>query len=497
MPTINDYKKTALKNLGYTGNINDAEYRYLRALVTPYKGTIPDMWKKYLVSLGYTTGTLNDRLMRYFSSLGYTGTINQRWYKFWKEGGGVSRASQIVAHGQSGFATAGGWSNAGGLTSSLEVVNVRRPGVPVAKFLLPAGGAVDQVGTKRIKIPPTAWVNGVIDLQIYIPWASAGSFYMGLTVSSDTPAADPPTANPTNRRFMNISPDFITKGKWTSLRINRDGKIFTNGIPNGTAWVDVGTVDLNEIEYLGVLLGCTIAVPDAERYVLLDTVAINGYRKPFVIIGADGFGTSSHSSYLRSALSSRGFNGYIAGDGDLAAGASSFLTSWYEDGNDVISEGMNHTGYSANPSLLSGDYDTARGILDGLGFTRASKWFMYPVGGISAATIAILDGKGVTAARASFHPQVVISELGNTDFTHIGSYGSDQKSSAQMIAYVDDVIRCGTGMMIFGHDFVTSASISTETTIASFDTFLDYVKTKRDAGLIDVITPQQFLDRYT
>lgn len=418
-----------------------------------------------------------------------------------REGVGVSRSSQIIAHGQSGgyaggaTAVAGGWSK-GGFTISQEAVNVSRPGVPVMKFLMPAG-AVDQYVETRIKIPPARLTGGRFDLRVWLPWLSAGAVYMEFRYSSDTPAADPPSSSPSNRRFMNIQPDQLTRGKWTTISFDRTGKLYSNSAPNGVSWADTGTPDATEAEYLAIVLGCTAATPDAERYFLLDYVAANGYRKPFVMIGADGFGTASHSSYLRPALSSRGFNGYIAGDGNLATGASSSLSTWYAAGNDVISQGMNHTDYAANPSLLSGDYDTARGIIDGLGFTRASKWFAYPVGGINESTIATLDGKGVLAARASNHPKITISELGNSDFTHIGSHGSDQKTSAQMKAWVDDAILGGTGMMIFGHDFVASPSLSTETSIASFDIFLDYVKTKRDAGLIDVITPQDFINRYT
>lgn len=416
------------------------------------------------------------------------------------EGVGVSRSSQIIAHGQSGgyaggaTAVAGGWSK-GGFTISQEAVNVSRPGVPVMKFLMPAG-AVDQYVVTRIKIPRTA-LSGRFDLRLWFPPVTAGALYMEFRYSSDTPAADPPSATPTNRRFMNIQPDQMTKGKWTTISFHPSGKLFSNSQPNGVAWSDTGSPDPAQIEYLELVLGCTAATPDAERYMLLDYVAINGYRKPFVILGADGFGTPSHSSYLLPALGARGFRGYIAGDGNLATGQAAFLSTWYAAGNDVVSEGMNHTDYSANPSLLSGDYDTARGILDGLGFTRASKWFAYPVAGISQTTIATLDGKGVKAARASSHPKITISELGNSDFTTIGSFGSDQKTSTQTKSWLDEVILSGTGMMLFGHDFVASPSLSTETSIASFDIFLDYLKSKVDAGLVDVITPQDFENRYT
>lgn len=99
MPTINDYKKSTLKTLtGSTGDINTLEYKWLRSVVTPYKGSIPDMWKKYLTTLGYTTGALPNRFMKYLGALGYTGSLNKRWYNYWKNGGGYSaEASALFA----------------------------------------------------------------------------------------------------------------------------------------------------------------------------------------------------------------------------------------------------------------------------------------------------------------------------------------------------------------------------------------------------------------
>jgi hypothetical protein len=88
LPTINDYKKAALKTLtGVNGDINTLEYKWLRSVVTPYVGAIPDMWRRYLNSLGYSGG-LQDMMYDWLGGLGYTGSLNSRLYKFWKDGGG-------------------------------------------------------------------------------------------------------------------------------------------------------------------------------------------------------------------------------------------------------------------------------------------------------------------------------------------------------------------------------------------------------------------------
>lgn len=417
-----------------------------------------------------------------------------------REGVGVSRASQIVAHAQSGGWVGGvsaPWTwTIGGMTVTLETNNVRRTGIGVRKYLLPAGAA-NQSRTTRIQIPRASLTGGRIDIHYFMPSLSAGASYLSLYYSSDTPPANPPTAEPTNYRKITINPDVVTRSKWSVLTIHKSGKIYSNGTPAGTAWANTGSPSPDFIEFLAIEFGCDAATPDAERYLLYDCHAINGYRKPFLLFGVDGFGASgSKSTYLLPALQARNLNAYLAGDGNAAAAAASFLATWYAAGNDVVQQGMNHTNYASNPSLLSGDYDTARGILDGLGLIRAAKMFAYPLNSLNASTVATLDAKGVLIGRAGIHLNHTISELGNVDFTQMGSFGmGPTTTAAQLIALTDDAIQRGEGFSVLGHDFVASPSLSTESSIAETDTWLDYVKTKRDAGLLDVITPENLITR--
>lgn len=84
---INDAKFTALVALtGVRTDINDMEWRWLFSLVTPYRGTIQDMWKYYLISEGFS-GDLTQMQYNYLGSLGYSGDITNRWLQFWLDGG--------------------------------------------------------------------------------------------------------------------------------------------------------------------------------------------------------------------------------------------------------------------------------------------------------------------------------------------------------------------------------------------------------------------------
>lgn len=84
MPTINDYKKKALNDAGYSGDINTAEWKWLKDICSPYVGAIPDMWRYILKDSGYT-GDLISMQNKMLYDAGYTsGSISNKWYQYWK-----------------------------------------------------------------------------------------------------------------------------------------------------------------------------------------------------------------------------------------------------------------------------------------------------------------------------------------------------------------------------------------------------------------------------
>ena len=84
MPTINELKKEALNDAGYSGSISDAEYKWLKAICSPYVGSIPDMWRYALLQAGYPNSVTvgqNEMLI----DLGHTGAMPNKWYKYWRD----------------------------------------------------------------------------------------------------------------------------------------------------------------------------------------------------------------------------------------------------------------------------------------------------------------------------------------------------------------------------------------------------------------------------
>lgn len=88
MPTINDYKKATFRNLDLSGTLQDQENKWLKAWVAPYTGATNDMWMKFLSDRGFTNGPISYRQNLWLASLDYTGVLPNKFYQFWKNGGG-------------------------------------------------------------------------------------------------------------------------------------------------------------------------------------------------------------------------------------------------------------------------------------------------------------------------------------------------------------------------------------------------------------------------
>lgn len=86
MATLQEYKGAYFRSKlpSTKGNVTDLEYAWLKTQVTPYVGTIPDMWKKFFVAKGYTKA-LPDSAMAYLKGKGFTtGSLSDRWFDFYK-----------------------------------------------------------------------------------------------------------------------------------------------------------------------------------------------------------------------------------------------------------------------------------------------------------------------------------------------------------------------------------------------------------------------------
>jgi len=405
----------------------------------------------------------------------------------------ITRRSGIIASGTdgirvgSGAAPAGGWNASVGVLS-LETINVRRPGVPALRITMTPGSEI----SARIKVYPRV-VSGKLEIWGYLPKITAGTMYFGITKSSDTPAADPPSGTPSNRQRITLDAGKYVPGVYTCIAsIDRDGKIYGPGVPDGVGWSTTGTPDSSKIEYLEIFCSCSAAVPADQQYMLVDQVAINGKALPLVILGFDGFELTSHQTVVKPLLDKLGLRGYFAGDGDQISVVRGFLQDRYAQGWDIVNSGMYHTNYSDNPTLLSGQYDQGRALLDAEGFTRARRFFVYPNTARTDATDATLAGKGVVMSRLNGGPPNVISNLGVSNLMGVNTFDCGLRTTATMTGWIDTALACGETLSLLFHTVKDGSAAAIDTEKTAFIAVMKDLAARQDAGLCRIVTPTEF-----
>lgn len=418
-----------------------------------------------------------------------------------------SRVLRQGADGNGSSFTAGGWNFAGGINRAVSLTNARRPGSPVMR--LSATGTTS--GRAYTKIPVTP-LTGKIELWLYLPQPSSGAPTVNIAYSSDTPSDPPSTTNPTNMRKITLTAGDLNYGVWFPLTIMPGGKVYSQAVPNGIDWVTTGTPDPAEIEYLQIEYVPDANTPLGERWVDIDLVAANGKGRPMVVLGFDGIPDANAAidggamlGKVRELFRRYGFRGYIAQDSDnINDGTKTIHDQLYADGWDIITQGgPGHINYAQNPSLLAGNYLNGKAALQSYGYTRGLDWFAYPFNSRSSETDAILANLGVRATREFRKPGFAVSSLGRQSLARIGSFdaggysggtgSATLKTGAMMIAWLDDAIAKGESINIYTHVFKTTPTQSVDTSFAEYSIFMAYLADKYYSGVVDVVTPSEFL----
>lgn len=424
-----------------------------------------------------------------------------------------SRVIRQGADGNGSSFTAGGWSFAGGINRTVSLTNARRPGSPVMR--ISATGTT--TGRLYTKIPVTA-LTGKLEIWLFIPEPSAGASTLNIAYSSDTPSDPPATTNPTNYRKISLTAGDLNYGTWFPLTIMPGGKVYSQAVPAGTDWVTVGTPDPNEIEYLQIEYAPDANTPIDQRWFDIDLVAVNGKGRPMVMLGFDGVPDANPAidggamlGKTRELFRRYGLRGYIAQDADKVApvmdtnGVKTIHDQLYADGWDIVTQGgaghLNHallTETACRQSMLDG----RQSLIDN-GYTRALDWIMYPLNSRSVAVDTIAASLGFRATREFRKPGFCVSSLGRQSLYRVGSFdaggfsgGSGQailKTSAMMIAWLDDCIAKGESFNMYTHIMKTTPTQSIDTSFAEYSAFLAYVADKYYSGVIDVVTPSEFL----
>ena len=85
MPQIDDAKLNKIETaLVKTGHVNDLEVEWLQSLhVSVTSDCLMDAWQQYWDSQSVAAGAFDDRAYAWLGSLLHTGSLSDRWLKFW------------------------------------------------------------------------------------------------------------------------------------------------------------------------------------------------------------------------------------------------------------------------------------------------------------------------------------------------------------------------------------------------------------------------------
>lgn len=135
------------------------------------------------------------------------------------------------------------------------------------------------------------------------------------------------------------------------------------------------------------------------------------------------------------------------------------------------------------------------------GWTRGNTFAAYSGGVFNDLVIQLMMGIGFKMVRTTssssapwrgFDPRV--SDL--TSMMHLPGFLMDGQTASTVLSYVDSFISYGTTGILYGHDIDATPATGT-ITLSEWQGIVRGVKQRRDLGLIDVVTPTEFLSQLT
>lgn len=206
----------------------------------------------------------------------------------------------------------------------------------------------------------------------------------------------------------------------------------------------------------------------------------------------------SHYNDVRPIFEANGQKINLAIVGNLIDGSGRMTTAqmleMYNNGHDIMNHSETHADMTTRTApQLETEINTSKSNLDSDGFTRSSKFFVYPSSSSNDTVIAKVKENHVLArtgyasgATKNGIPHVTLGD--NDREFKIESYSMGSSGSATVQGWIDNAIDNKSMMIIYQHDATTGNGV-----LARLTTLSAYCKTKQDAGLLDVLS---FSDYY-
>lgn len=244
-----------------------------------------------------------------------------------------------------------------------------------------------------------------------------------------------------------------------------------------------------------------------NSHVWIEGLYYGGKDKPRLTIGFDISNTAG-LSLAKSTMDKYGLVGYAAtptANGNPAAPAYLWngtdvatLQSLYTAGWDIIQHSVTHNsmGNYSDDGMLTAEFDACRNSLIQIGCDRGADLFAAPNNSVSSRVVAAAQRAGVRWNRCTGPILQNIGLAGTINPLIQGNVPvSNQSDATRLQKLVDLMILYGASAHIYTHAIVSGASDSLNTNIDVFDAMCAYIRTKIDAGLLDVVTPSVFIKK--
>lgn len=216
-------------------------------------------------------------------------------------------------------------------------------------------------------------------------------------------------------------------------------------------------------------------------------------RPKLVITFDDGWESQLTEAY--SYMATKGLKGtcYIPFDN---IGTANYMTeanlaTLYNAGWDIGNHTYNHTNLTTlgTQAEMEEEISLNTAYLNSLGFTRSSLHFAYPNGAYNDTVLLAVAAQNIKTARTVIGTAAFMTVQPPDDFYHLRIQNlGNTDALANIEAKIDRCIEEGDVLFLNGHKLVVTPTVTTEFGISDFQALMDYIKTKVDAGLIDVVT---------
>lgn len=174
------------------------------------------------------------------------------------------------------------------------------------------------------------------------------------------------------------------------------------------------------------------------------------------------------------------------------------LQEIYDSGWDFTTHGYTpHTGapLSSNQAAITADVIANRDYLISKGWTRAFDHYILPAGqwaanGITEAACAAAGMKSIRGTGGTFE----VTAMDALSSVNISSQGAGEVwTLAGLQTRIDLAIKYGATIRLVGHRILgTAVDTTNETSIATFQSVVDYALAKQQAGLADIVTVSEW-----